>query len=136
VPAALAGPNVGVSVNINQPGVYGRVDVGNVPPPALVYPQPVIIGRPVVREPLYLYVPPEHQRDWHRYCGRYNGCGRPVYFVQERWVRERWDEKHHGRGHGHGHDDHYDRGEPTKHGHHGDKHDGHKEHGEGHGRGH
>jgi len=122
---ALAAPNVGVSLSINQPGVYGRVDIGNVAPPPLVYAQPVVIAPPrvvVPRQPIYLYVPPGHQHNWRTYCGRYNACNQPVYFVQERWVRERWEHEHHhprdsdygpygghddhghGKGHGKGHD--------------------------------
>jgi hypothetical protein len=99
---ALAAPawaqtSVGVSIGINQPGVYGRIDIGNMPPPAVVYPQPVIImPRPVavVQQPLYLYVPPGHQKHWAKHCGRYRACGQPVYFVQEGWVRERYAEQH------------------------------------------
>jgi len=130
----FATTNVGVSVGINQPGVYGRIDIGNYPQPMLVYPQPVIIApAPVAveRRPIYLYVPPAHQHDWRRYCGRYQACGQPVYFVQEQWVRERyqhereerrdrghqggWGDRHdhdhdrghdRGRGHGRGHDKH------------------------------
>lgn len=115
-----------VSIGINQPGVYGRVDIGNLPPPPLVYAEPVIVVPPrvvVERPPIYLYVPPGHQKHWRQYCGRYNACGQPVYFVQDRWVRERWEHEHRGprgerfegppgrrwegdrddRGHGHGH---------------------------------
>ena len=40
---AWAGPDVGVSVDISQPGLYGRIDIGNVPPPVVMYPQPVVI---------------------------------------------------------------------------------------------
>ena len=96
---AFAQPSVGVSIGINQPGVYGRINIGDVPPPALVYAQPVIIAPPPVavpRAPIYLYVPPAHQRDWRRYCGRYGACGQPVYFVQDRWVRERYEHEHPG----------------------------------------
>ena len=96
---ALAQTSVGVSIGINQPGVYGRIDIGNMPPPAVVYPQPVIIvPRPVavVQQPLYLYVPPGHQKHWAKHCRRYNACGQPVYFVQEDWVRERYAEQHGG----------------------------------------
>ena len=97
--AAHAQTNVGVSIGINQPGVYGRINIGNQPPPLLVLPQPVIISQPrvvVERQPIYLYVPPVHQHEWSRYCSRYSACGQPVYFVQERWVRERYEAQHGG----------------------------------------
>ena len=100
---ALAQPSVGISIGIHQPGVYGRINIGDFGPPALVLPQPVIIAPPPVyvqRQPIYLYVPPEHQQDWRRYCGRYGACGQPVYFVQDRWVRERYEEQHPGWDHG------------------------------------
>ena len=113
LPAAQAA-DVGVSIGFSQPGVYGRVDIGRYPQPVLIAPQPVIIGRPVYRaEPVYLWVPPEHRRDWRHHCYRYGACGAPVYFVQDGWYRENvyvrrdrdWDDRHHhhGRGHGHGH---------------------------------
>lgn len=92
---AFAQTSVGVSVAINQPGVYGRIDIGSFPQPRLVYSQPVVIvASPVAvyQRPVYLYVPPGHQKNWKNYCGRYNACGQPVYFVQEAWVRERYDE--------------------------------------------
>lgn len=109
--AAFAAPawsavDVGVGITIHQPGVYGRIELGNQPPPPVLYPQPVVIVRPavVVQEPpLYLYVPPGHAKNWRKHCGRYNACGRQVYFVQETWVRERYDEQHgHGNGKGKG----------------------------------
>ena len=37
--------DVGVSVTVGQPGFYGRIDIGNAPPPVLIYPQPVVIQR-------------------------------------------------------------------------------------------
>jgi hypothetical protein len=103
---ALAGTSVGVSLSVVQPGVYGRVDIGSFPQPAVIYPQPVIYAPPpvaIVQQPVYLYVPPGHQKHWGKYCGRYHACGQPVYFVQEKWVRERYEGEH-GHGHGHGHD--------------------------------
>jgi hypothetical protein len=116
--SAQAQTNVGVSVGINQPGVYGRIDIGNFPPPPVILPQPVIIAPPRVvavqpAPPLYLYVPPGHQKHWDKHCARYDACGQPVYFVQEQWVRERYEREHRhdrgdrddrdeGRGHGHG----------------------------------
>ena len=95
--SVFAQTRVGVSIDINQPGVYGRVNIGNHPPPVLVYPQPVIIlPAPVVvqRQPIYLYVPPGHQKKWGKHCARYNACGQPVYFVQEQWVQERYRQAH------------------------------------------
>lgn len=109
---AQAQTHVGVSVTVRQPGVYGRIDIGGMPP-AVVYAQPVIITQPrvvVERSPVYLYVPPGHQKNWSRYCSRYAACGQPVYFVREEWVRERYEHEHRDRGRGHG-------GRKDKHGH-------------------
>lgn len=119
------------------PGVYGRINIGNAPPPPLIYAEPVIIHRPAVavpRSPIYLYVPPGHAKNWGKHCARYNACNQPVYFVQEPPPRR-------GPAHGHGHpargdrhwdDDHRHGGKPGKH----DKHDKHEKHGKGHGKGH
>jgi hypothetical protein len=128
VGSALAQPQVGVSVSIHQPGVYGRVNIGEVPRPALVRPQPVLISQPrvvVQREPVYLYVPSTHEQNWGRYCGRYAACGQPVYFVRDEWVRERYEREHPGRGRhrgwdkddhrGHGHDKHKHKHKKHKH---------------------
>jgi hypothetical protein len=95
ITSATAATNVGVSIDIHQPGVYGRINIGNVAPPMVVYPQPtVIVQSPMAvhQQPIYLYVPPGHQRNWAQHCRRYNACGQPVYFVQEQWVRERYQE--------------------------------------------
>jgi len=103
--AAQAQPSVGVSVDIRQPGVYGRIEIGNLPPPPVVFPRPVIIvPAPVAAQPpqpLYLYVPPGHQKNWAKHCARYSACGQPAYFVQERWVTERYEAEH-GRRDKHG----------------------------------
>ena len=108
--------DVGVSVSVNQPGLYGRIDIGNVPqPPVLMYPQPVIIQKPAVvvqQPPLYLHVPPGHAKNWGKHCHKYNACGQPVYFVQETWYQQHYvpavqakhkEHKHKDKGHGHGH---------------------------------
>jgi hypothetical protein len=106
---AWAQTSVGVSVGINQPGVYGRIDIGNFPQPRLVYAQPVVIAPPVQiiqRQPIYLYVPPGHQKNWAKHCARYNACAQPVYFVRDDWVRERYNDEHRGDRHdgpGNGH---------------------------------
>ena len=67
------------------PGVYGRIDIGNAPPPPLIYAEPVIIQRPAVmvqRSPIYMHVPPGHAKNWGKHCARYNACGQPVYFLR------------------------------------------------------
>lgn len=125
-PSAFAGPDVGVSISISQPGVYGRVDIGQFPQPQVYVAQPVIIAAPRVRpEPVYMWVPPGHRKHWNRHCAEYRACGVPVYFVQDRWYHDHidrrdgpprhddrddrrgrdWDRQDHdhGRGHGRGH---------------------------------
>ena len=115
--------DVGVSVSVGQSGVYGRIEVGNGPPPQVVYQQPVIVQPPPVavaveRPPVYLRVPPGHAKHWKKHCREYNACGERVYFVQERWYQDVYvpsrQERHeeradqqgdhdHDHGHGHGH---------------------------------
>ena len=90
--ASQAGTDVGVSIEISQPGVFGRVDIGRFPQPQIIVQQPVVVMPPprtvVVRQdPVYLWVPPGHRRNWRRHCSRYDACGVPVYFVQERWYQ-------------------------------------------------
>ncbi len=105
------------------PGLFGRVQISaNLPMPPVYLPKPVVVSPPRVAlpappEPVYLWVPPGHRKNWKSYCGRYDACGRPVYFVQEGWVREHEpqrfekrnkkkrdrDDDDHGRGHGKGH---------------------------------
>jgi hypothetical protein len=127
--AAVAGAamaaDVGVSINIGQPGFYGQINIGGIPqPPPVLYPQPVIIerGPDYVAEPLYLYVPPGYERHWARHCHEYHACGRRVLFVNREWyqreyvphyqrgewghphVENRGHEVRHGYDQGHGHD--------------------------------
>ena len=90
--AALMGSalatDVGVSVTVGQPGFYGRINLGNMPQPQLIYASPVIIQQVpvgVVRQPIYLRVPPGHEKKWSKHCRKYNACGQPVYFVQQDW---------------------------------------------------
>ncbi|MBI3094759.1 MAG: hypothetical protein HYY97_07780 [Rhodocyclales bacterium] len=95
---ALAG-DVGVSVSIGQPGFYGRIDVGDFPPPAVIYREPVFIQSvPVSRAPIYLRVPPGHAKHWGKHCHRYNACGERVYFVRDDWYNReyvpRYRERH------------------------------------------
>lgn len=74
-----------VSINIGQPGFYGQLNIGGYPPPVLYSSQPVVVERRFVGAPVYLRVPPGHRRHWSQHCGRYNACGRQVYFVQDNW---------------------------------------------------
>ncbi len=108
--SAQARTDVGVSVQISQPGVYGRIDIGQYPQPALVVQQPIWVERPVQvmppPPPVYMWVPPGHQKNWRKHCASYGACGTPVYFVQDRWYQQqmnahdRRDQKHGGKHEG------------------------------------
>ncbi len=133
VPMPTFAADVGVSISVGQPGFYGHIDIGDVPRPVLVYPQPVVI-QPVpvgvVRQPLYLHVPPGHAKHWRKHCHEYNACGEPVYFVDDGWYNDvyvpHYRERHGGRDEGRGDGRDWDE-------HHGKGHDkGGKEHGKGH----
>ena len=117
-----------VSINIGQPGFYGRIEIGDFGRPEVVYAQPIIVHRPVryVAEPLYLRVPPGHMKKWSKHCGRYNACGRQVYFVRDEWYTDSYAPRYRDmRGGG--------RGDERGHGKH-DKHDKHDKHGKGNGK--
>jgi hypothetical protein len=117
--------DVGVSVTVGQPGFYGHIDIGNFPQPELIYAQPVVIRSApvgVVHQPIYMHVPPGHEKHWSRHCSKYNACSQPVYFVRDRWYNDtyvpqyqaRHGKDHNGKqgkghekgnhGHGKGHD--------------------------------
>lgn len=112
-PSAIAGTDVGVSISIAQPGVYGRIDIGTVPAqPVLVYPAPVLVTpRPAPPPPVYMWVPPGHAKNWKKHCRDYNACGVPVYFVQDDWYWRSYPGAqgkgpppgHPGKGNGKGH---------------------------------
>ena len=110
----LAGAQVGVSVNIGEPGFYGQIDIGNMPPPPVVYNAPVIVEQPqggVAYPPVYLRVPPEQHKNWRRYCHQYNACNRQVYFVTDDWYRNSYvphynEHRHEHDNHPPGHEDH------------------------------
>jgi hypothetical protein len=109
LPAAAA-VDVGVSVQISQPGVYGRIDIGRFPQPQVIVAQPVIVYQPhgvVVRpEPVYMWVPPGHRKNWRKHCAAYGACATPVVFVRDEWydghVRPHGQDHHKGQGKGHG----------------------------------
>jgi hypothetical protein len=127
--------DVGVSVNIGQPGFYGQIDIGRLPQPPVVYAQPVIVERPVryvEQRPIYLRVPPGHAKHWSKHCREYNACGQRVLFVQDSWYANEYAPRyreqhgdHHDRDDRHNRDDRGDRGDRHDHG-----------HGNGHGHGH
>jgi hypothetical protein len=78
-----------VVVHIGDPSYYGRVDIVGYPQPQVVYAEPVVIQRAtVVREPVYVRVPQVQTQNWRRYCGSYNACNRPTYFVQDTWYQD------------------------------------------------
>ena len=114
--------DVGVSISVSQPGVYGRIDLGRFPQPQVIVTQPVIIVQPrhvvQVPDPVYLWVPPGHQANWRRYCADYRACGVPVYFVQNDWYQQnvhKGEGRKHNKRRGKDHDDD-DRGKDRGHG--------------------
>ena len=83
--------DVSASVAVSQPGFYGQINIGDFPRPTVIYAQPVWIARPakvVHVEPVYLRIPPGHEKHWSKHCGEYGACGRPVYFVREDWYQK------------------------------------------------
>ncbi|MFA5082859.1 MAG: hypothetical protein WC474_09965, partial [Hydrogenophilaceae bacterium] len=106
--------DVGVSISLGQPGFYGRLDIGEFPPPQVIYQRPRLMYRQtVLRPPIYLHVPQDHASNWRRYCRHYNACGERVYFVQNDWYdREyvpHYQERHGDRRDGRRDDRHDDR---------------------------
>ncbi|HUX73871.1 MAG TPA: hypothetical protein VMV25_08300 [Steroidobacteraceae bacterium] len=88
--SAVAG-NVGVSITIDKPGLFGQINLGGIPTPQLIFARPLIAVSPpyaVAPPPIYLHVPPGYERHWRQHCGEYHACERPVFFVQDRWYRD------------------------------------------------
>src|SRR5438552_9675037 len=99
ISAPALASDVGVSVSVGQPGFYGRVEIGSLPPPQLVYAQPIVIQpgpAHVSSLPIYLHVPPGHAKNWSKHCARYSACGQPVYSVQESWYNNVYVAHHRG----------------------------------------
>ena len=138
-----------VSINVGQPGFYGRIELGNYAPPPVYYTQPVIVEREVryVARPVYLRVPEGHRKHWNKHCRKYGACGQQVFFVQDGWYNNtyapRYREQHRPvivRESGYRDDDRGDhRGDNGDHGHGKDKNkdkDKDKDKDKGHGKGH
>jgi len=119
---AFAG-DVSVSISVGEPGFYGQIDIGNIPRPPVVYAQPVLVVRSpasISVQPIYLHVPPGHEKHWSKHCREYKACSRPVYFVRDEWYNEEYVSRHshekgkhdgHSeQGHGHGHHEDPDHG--------------------------
>ena len=103
--APVLATDVGVSLSIGQPGFYGQLDIGDYPPPQLIYRQPIMVERVVIeRPPIYLRVPPGHAKNWHKHCHEYHACGERVYFVQNNWYQREYVPRYQER-HGNRHDE-------------------------------
>ena len=77
-----------IDIKLGGSGYYGRLDLGNLGRPPVIYQDPMIVERVANyerMEPTYLRVPPGHARKWSKHCRSYNACGRPVYFVEDSW---------------------------------------------------
>jgi hypothetical protein len=112
--------DLGVSVTVGQPGFYGHIDIGNMPHPEVINPEPVLVhSTRTPGKPIYLRVPPGHAKHWDKHCAEYDACNRRVHFVKEDWYNEvyapRYQSQHpeakatagdandNGPGHGNGH---------------------------------
>jgi hypothetical protein len=81
--SALAQAGTSVSVAVDEPGFYGRVEIGD-QRPKVVYTEPVVVRHTEITEvqrPIYMRVPPGHYKHWARHCEYYRACGQRVYFV-------------------------------------------------------
>lgn len=122
-PARAADVDIGVSIGISQPGIYGRIDIGRFPQPqvvvtqpVIVAPVPVVVGRPV-QPPVYMWVPPGHRKNWRKHCADYRACGTPVVFVRDDWYASHVQPYANGRGDDRGHYDDHGRDKGHGHGH-------------------
>ncbi|RFP16251.1 MULTISPECIES: hypothetical protein [unclassified Duganella] len=135
--SAAFASDVGVSINIGQPGFYGRIDIGDYPQPQVIYREPMIVQRPVryvESAPIYLRVPPGHAKHWDKHCGAYNACGQRVYFVQDGWYQNQYVPRYRDRhGDGRHEERHDDRHDDRRDDRHDDRRD--DDHGKGHGHG-
>ena len=86
VQAPMAAP--AANVPVGDQGYYGQVDLANNAPPPVIYSTPVVVQpapQGAYHPPVYLRVPPGYYQNWPQYCGFYNACYYPVFFVQDVW---------------------------------------------------
>jgi hypothetical protein len=89
--SATAGAMAQISIPLGNSGYYGRIDLGNLSAPPVIYQEPMFAQRPQnyqTLRPTYLRVPPGHAKKWSKHCAAYNACNRPVYFVQDSWYND------------------------------------------------
>jgi hypothetical protein len=124
--------DIGLSLSIDQPGSYGRLDIGDALRPRLIYQRPIVIERGVVghRPPIYLHVPVSHARHWRQHCHEYGACGERVFFVDDDWYHREYvphyQQRHRDRRDGY-RDGHRDDHRGNQNDHHGG---GHAQHGQ------
>jgi hypothetical protein len=107
MPFAIHADDLGIKVVVEgeiQPGVYGRVELGNDSHPDLVYTQPrvIVVEKDHHYSPVYLHVPPGHAKHWDKHCSKYNACNRPVYFIKSAEYEVDQHDDHHDKGHNKG----------------------------------
>lgn len=92
--SASAGTQINISIGDNGyhgvlPALTGwRPDVWNASPVVAIGAAAAGIAA------IYLNVPDKERRDWKRYCGKYDACGRPVHFVKDDWYRRTYAPKY------------------------------------------
>jgi hypothetical protein len=87
-PAGAA--DVGTLGSPGELGPYGQIqiDAGIFPRPQVLFPKPVVIRQVDAGEagdPVYLYVPEDHAKNWRKHCQKYNACDQRVFFVEDNW---------------------------------------------------
>lgn len=100
--SSVIAADAGVSIDIGQPGYYGRIDIGTVSElPQVIYARPVY-AQPASAgtnfQPLYLRVRPGYEKHWNNHCREYYACNRPVYFVREDWYQQQYAPRNRGEG--------------------------------------
>lgn len=108
--AASAGASTQVNISIGDSGYRGVLPALSGWRPEVWNSSPVVaIGAAAAGlAAVYLNVTDSERRDWKRHCGKYDACGRPVYFVKNDWYRGTYAPEYRRRHPAHPayHDDH------------------------------